>query len=261
MKKFALLFLSLLIYPAGAGFAETAAQKGYRILKKSADKSSGYVDSQSKGNMVLKSAAGKTSVRKFYTKAIESNNGAGRGLLVFEWPGDIRNTGLLTHSKNAGSDNQWLFLPSIGRVKKISSQGRSGSFVGSEFAYEDMVDQNVDKYTYKWIKTGSCPGGGSCQIVDRFSKHKTGYSKQRVWVDTNEYRIRKVNYYNRGGDHQKTLLLTRFKRYNGKFWRAATMTMANHQTGKSTKLDWSNRKFGTGISKREMSVNALKRLR
>jgi outer membrane lipoprotein-sorting protein len=260
-KNSFLLFVIILMIPVTVS-AQSAAEKGYQILKKAAESSSGYRSSSSDGEMILRSADGQTSFRKFYVKGIEGSGGrGGKNLLVFEWPGDIRNTGLLTHSNSRGSDNQWLFLPSISRVKKISSTGRSGAFVGSEFAFEDMVDQDLDKFTYNWVEQGSCPAGGVCDVVDRFPKYSSGYSKQRVWVDTNHSLIQQVQYFNRGNSHLKTLSVTAYKKFNGKFWRAGRLLMKNHQSGKQTSLAWSNRKFGIRISPSELSVNGLKRLK
>ena len=58
----------------------------------------------------------------------------------------------MTFTHKTGPDDQWLYLPALKRVKRISSDNRSGAFVGSEFAYEDLSSQEIEKYTYKWIE-------------------------------------------------------------------------------------------------------------
>lgn len=257
-KLWALVAIALLV--AAPARAEDAAEKGERIARQSAENGRGYVDSQVSGEMVLSSADGRTSQRKFYLKMLEGSGKSNSSLLVFQWPGDIQNTGLLTQSSSSGSDNQWLYLPSISRVKRISSTGRSGAFVGSEFAYEDMVDQDVGKFTYQWLETGACPGGGSCEIIDRFPKFNSGYSKQRIWIDTDKNRLMKVEYYDRGGSLLKTLTISGYRLYEGKFWRADQFQMSNHLTGKKTSLTWKNFRFNTGITPNDVSVNALNRL-
>ena len=137
MTKFSLALIVFSQVVATGAVAQSAAEKGRQIVLKSTDSSGGYKTSSASGEMALRSANGKVSKRRFYTKSIEGSGSEGtKSLLVFEWPGDIRNTGLLTHARKNASDRQWLFLPSIRRVKKISSSGRSGSFVGSEFSYQ-----------------------------------------------------------------------------------------------------------------------------
>jgi len=262
MTKFSLALIVFSQVVATGAVAQSAAEKGRQIVLKSTDSSGGYKTSSASGEMALHSANGKVSKRRFYTKSIEGSGSEGtKSLLVFEWPGDIRNTGLLTHARKNASDRQWLFLPSIRRVKKISSSGRSGSFVGSEFSYQDMVDQDIDKFTYEWLEQSSCPGGGSCDVVDRYPKEKSGYTKQRMWIDTDESRHRQIQYFGKGSLHVKTLNISGYKKFKGRWWRAARLSMQNHQTGKSTILTWKNRKFGISISSRDLSVSGLKRLK
>ena len=94
------------------------------------------------------------SVRELRRQVFESTE-EGRGdksIIVFDSPRDIGGTALLSHTKILEPDDQWLYLPALGRVKRISSGNKSGPFVGSEFAYEDLVSQEVDKYNYRWLR-------------------------------------------------------------------------------------------------------------
>lgn len=255
----AVLFGALMMGPA---VAETAEQKGYKIAKRAADADSGYKDYTSNGKMILRSKAGRTSERSFDFKNLEGRKAGDKTILVFNWPGDIRDTALLTHAYAKKDDNQWLYLPARRRVKRISSSSRSGSFVGSEFAYEDMVNQEVDKFKYRWIADKKCPGSKkTCHVLDRFPKYKSGYTRQRVWLDTKYYRIYQVHYFDRRKAHLKTMRATKHRRYKKKYWRANKMTMRNLITGKSTDLLWSKFRFGVGLSANALTVNALKNLR
>ena len=131
--------------------------------------------------------------------------------------------------------------------------------MGSEFAYEDISSQEVAKYTYKYIKDDSANGLG-CFVVERYPVDKnSGYTRQIVWVDKDEYRPQKVEYYDRKNALLKTLVFTEYHQHLDKFWRAYDMSMRNHQTGKSTTLKWSEMKFQVGLSKRDFDRKALKR--
>jgi outer membrane lipoprotein-sorting protein len=243
--------------------AETAEQKGYRISKQSAETETGFRDMSVDGEMVLYSARGNTSTRRFTSRTVEnSDNRGSRSLLIFDWPGDIRNTALLTHSYDTARDDQWLYLPAVRKVRRISSSGRSGAFVGSEFAYEDMLDQNVDEFTHVWRNTAPCPNAsGACDVIDRKSKNSSAYSVQRVWIDQRDNRIRVIQYFDRRGAHLKTLSISGYRKYNNAYWRPATMQMANHLTGKQTRLKWSNYRFDTGVNPTEFTPNALRNIR
>jgi hypothetical protein len=263
MRWFRLLLLtSLLCVPSMDAFSQSKANKGYEIAKQAADSFSRYKDYTVVGKMILRDKRGRESERLFDLKVIELSQGE-RTLLVFNWPGDIRDTALLTHSFKDRDDNQWLYLPSLRRVKRISGSGRSGSFVGSEFSYEDMVNQEVDKFSYEWVADQPCPTAPqlTCHIVDRMPKYESGYSRQRVAIDTVELRFLTIEYFNRRGAHVKTLTAAGYRKYNGRFWRPDVIRMENLQTKKSSDLVWSNYKFGVGLVEAQFSVNALQNVR
>ena len=251
---------SVLALPATA---ETAAAKGERIAAMADEADNGFGDFIVDGEMTLRTARGATSTRRFNTKTLEQREiSTQKSILIFEWPGDIRYTALLTHTISGREDAQWLFLPSVGRVKKITGSGRSGSFVGSEFAYEDMVEQESANFTHVWLGDEACPtGAGTCYKLMRKPRNSSGYSQQIVWIDTSAYRYQAIEYYDRRGQLLKTLKLTGYKKYIGRIWRPSKMEMVNHLTGKSTILNWSDYKFNQGLKASQFTRNALSRLR
>jgi outer membrane lipoprotein-sorting protein len=257
------VFLSALLFCAslGSASAQSAEQKGQQIAQAAEAATSGYADFTVSGDMTLQTAGGGTSARRFEMKSVELNGGReSRSLLVFDWPGDIRGTALLTHAFDTKQDAQWLYLPSVGRVKKISGSGRSGSFVGSEFAYEDMVEQDVSNYSHVWIRDEACPnGGGQCHVIQRTPQYSSGYSQQIAWIDTAGKRYQTIQYYNRRGQLNKTLVMSGYRTYNGRFSRPSRMTMVNHQTGKRTVLDWKDYRFDTGLQPSAFTQQAMTR--
>ena len=177
-------------------------------------------------------------------------------------PRDVRGTALLIHGRVAGPDDQWLYLPALKRVKRISSSNQSGSFMGNEFDYEDLTAQAVEKFTYRYLRDEPCGEGLTCTVTERFPvDRKSGYSRQIVWRDKNELRVWKVAYYDRKNAHLKTLTLENYVQYLDQYWRAASMTMVNHLTGKSTTLTWSDFQFRTDIDDRDFTRTGLRRVR
>ncbi|MCA1336729.1 outer membrane lipoprotein-sorting protein [Pseudooceanicola marinus] len=252
----ALVLLTLLPGPA---LAETAQEKGRRLAAQ-VGVEPGFRDQSVSGEMILTTASGQTSTRRFEARSVETGPEEARSVLIFDWPGDIRGTALLTHSHGGGrDDDQWLYLPAVSKVRRISSSGRSGAFVGSEFAYEDMVDQDVEKYTYAFVSTGACPGGGRCDIVDRFPTGRSAYSAQRLWIDAGRHLIRQVQYFDRRKAHVKTMVVSGYRQYQGRYWRASQMVMTNHLTGKGTTLTWRDFRFNQGLNPADLTVNALRR--
>ena len=133
--------------------------------------------------------------------------------------------------------------------------------MGSEFAYEDLASQEIEKYTYKYIRDEKL-NGVDCFVVERFPAYEhSGYTRQLAWVNKEKYVAEKIEFYDRKNTLLKTLLNTGYQQYLEQYWRASEMFMENHQTGKSTVLTWENYKFKTGLSDNDFNRNSLKRAR
>lgn len=253
--------LSLLLFPLTAP-AETPEEKGLAIAKEADRQDEGFGDSTSDMLMILRNRHGQESIRKIRGRTLEVKDDGDKSLSIFDNPRDVKGTAFLTFSHKKGDDDQWLYLPALKRVKRISSRNKSGSFMGSEFAYEDISSQEVEKYTYKWIRD-EMYDGQKCYIIERYpvDKKNSGYTRQVIWIDKTEYRTFKVDYYDRKKSLLKTLTFEGYQKYNGRFWRPDKMNMVNHQNGKSTRLENSNYKFGVGLKDRDFNKNSLKRIK
>ncbi|MCP5368306.1 MAG: outer membrane lipoprotein-sorting protein [Hyphomicrobiales bacterium] len=247
----------------GPARAETPEQKGLAIAEEIDRRDTGFGDSQAELKMVLRNAHGESSERLLDQKVLEvpSREEGDRTLIVFRHPKDVEGTAMLTHTKILDPDDQWLFLPALKRVKRISSSNKSGPFVGSEFAYEDLVSFEVAKYGYKYLRDEPC-GELTCFVVERTPKYEnSGYTRQVTWTDTGEYRIVKVDFYDRKNELLKTLAFEGYRQYLGKFWRAHKLVMVNHQNGKSTELmvegDYT---FNNGFGDADFTKGRLKRV-
>jgi len=258
-KSVSLFALAALIaaLPVQAGPAE---DKGLTIAKEANSRDSGWGDNIADLAMLLKNKQGETSRRDMRAKTLEVPADGDKSLMIFDTPADVKGTALLSFSHKTADDEQWLYLPALKRVKRIASDNKAGPFMGSEFAYEDITSQEVEKYTYKWLRDEKLDGQ-DVFVFERFPVDKnSGYTRQVVWMDKAAYRIQKIDYYDRKQALLKTLTFKDYKAY-GKYWRASDMNMINHQTGKSTQLVWKDYKFGTALSARDFDQNALARAR
>ena len=264
------LFLALPLAAAialpGAAKAETPEEKGLAIAVETDKRDLGWGDIRVDGEMVLRDASGRESRRKYENLFIEvpASEFGDKTIIVFSSPRDIRGTSLLTHAKiEPDDDDQWLFLPAIKRVKRISSSNRTGKFVSSEFSYEDLGSQEVGDYDYKWLRDEPCPGAEdlTCFVSESYPKNqRSGYSKRVSWTDQDEYRLMKVEFYNRRGDLEKVLTFHGYQQYLDQYWRADKLTMVNNQTGKETDLISTNYRFKTGLDDGQFVSQALPRM-
>ena len=241
--------------------AQTAAEKGLQIAKKARAADRGFENYTADLGMTLRNRQGQESRRALRIKVLEVRGDGNKIVFVFDNPKDVKGTAFLIHGHIKKADDQWLYLPALKRVKRISSSKRSGSFMASEFAYEDLTTPEVEKYTYKYLRDEPC-GNLTCTVIEMKPKEKgSGYSRQVVWHDTSESRLWKTEYYDRKNTHLKTLTHSGYKKFAGKFWRAADMKMVNHVTGKSTDLSWSSLKFKTQLSEKDFTQTGLRRIR
>ena len=194
-------------------------------------------------------------------KLILDENVGDKSIIIFDSPADISGTAMLSHAKILDADDQWLYLPALKRIKRISSVNKSGPFVGSEFAFEDLTASELNKYKYKFIGVENC-ASLKCDMVERFPQYEySGYTRQKVWIDQDVFQIRKIEFYERRGELLKTLVINDYREYPGKIWRAHTFMMNNHLTGKSTKLIYSDYKFKTGLIEKNFTKSILRRIR
>lgn len=238
---------------------EDAAKKGLEIATEADRRDSGFGDLSNNLTMTLSNKYGEKSIRSMRTKTLEQSDDGDKSLVVFDNPRDVKGTAFLSFTHKVGADDQWLYLPALKRVKRISSSNKSGPFMGSEFSYEDIASQEVEKYTYKYLRNETLDGRDHFVLELDPVDPKSGYSVQHVWIDTKEYRPWKTDYYDRKGDLMKTLMVSDYNLYGEKYWRANTMEMVNHQTGKSTILSYTDWVFGNGFSDRDFSKNSLLR--
>ncbi len=257
-----IMMMSLLLLVTSLTEAETAEEKGLSIARESELRNTGFGDFTADMRMVLKNKHGQESIRKIRIRTLEVKDDGDKNLSIFDTPPDVKGTAFLTYTHKVDDDDQWLYLPALKRVKRISSRNKSGSFMGSEFAYEDISSQEVEKYTYKWIKDETYDGK-ECFVLESYpiDKKNSGYTRQVSWIDKNKYRVIKIDFYDRKNSHLKTLTFKGYHQYLDKYWRPDEMNMVNHQNGKSTRLIWSNYKFHVGLKARDFSKNSLKRAR
>lgn len=246
-----------------SAFASSEESRGFEVASRSDQVNRGFGDSVVRVEMVLRDRQGKTTTRKLEIQTLENqgNSDLGdRSLIVFETPRDVEGTALLSHAKVLEDDDQWLFLPAVKRVKRISSANKAGAFVGSEFAFEDLTMTELMKFNYSWVKEEPC-GEYTCDVIERTPQYKrSGYVRQLAWIDQIYHQTRKVEFYDRRNKLKKKLVLADYRAY-GDIWRAHTMSMENIQTGKGTQMIYGTYQFHNGLSEGDFTKVVLSSLR
>ncbi|MBE9563969.1 MAG: outer membrane lipoprotein-sorting protein, partial [Proteobacteria bacterium] len=158
-----LLIITLLV-SSTVSYAETPEETGLAIAVESDKRDTGFSDQTANMVMELHNKQGDVSTRTIRIKTLEVIGDGDKSMSIFDKPADVKGTAFLTYSHAIKPDEQWLYLPALKRVKRINSKNKSGPFMGSEFAYEDLASQEIEKYSYKYIrdeniKTKEFPNG------------------------------------------------------------------------------------------------------
>ncbi|MEA2073757.1 MAG: outer membrane lipoprotein-sorting protein [Campylobacterota bacterium] len=233
------------------------SQSSLELAKTSYEAVSGYGSSVSDTTMVLTNAQGIQNIRKLQMKKLENGDGD-KSLLIFLYPSDVKGTKLLSFERVGKDDKQWLYLPALKRVKRISSRNRSGSFMASEFSYEDISSQNYKNYTYIGEAQRVSLEGKEYFEITRIPKDSnSAYSKQIVYIDTKTYLVAFGEYYDKQNRPLKKLSFLKYKKIDG-VNRVEVMQIQNLQNKKSTTLTFDTDKIKLGLSSKEFSKRELK---
>ncbi len=173
-------------------------------------------------------------------------------VMFFMEPADVKNTGFLTWSYDGESkdDEQWLYLPALKKVRRISSSDKSDYFMGTDFTYSDMGDTEVDDYTYTLLGTDVIDGI-ECYHLEQLPKDddvlkEHGYGRVEAWVRPDIWVLVKANFFDAKLNPLKELTISDVEQING-IWTPQTMRMANVQTNHQTEFHFSNVQYNTGL--------------
>lgn len=255
-----LLFSAFLVHAAPPP-GDTPEEQGQHIFETHDDMNVGYRDSQANMYMKLYNAAGQESRREMVMRFLEVPEDADKTLITFHFPRDIKGTGLLTFEHVEEGDDQWLYLPALKRVKRIASENKSGSFVGSEFSYEDISSNKPEKYTYNYLRE-DVYDGVPVWVSERYPKSpSSGYTKIITWVNQSNYQIVKQEFFDRKGSPLKNQYVKGLTLYLKKYWRPREVTMQNLQTKKKTVLEFLEWEFQIGLKDSLFRKRSLERQR
>jgi outer membrane lipoprotein-sorting protein len=246
MKLWALFLITANIWAISS---HDVAQKSDKVM-------SSYKDSKSDVTMTLINANHQERERHMSTITLEKEGGD-LSLMTFLSPADVKGTKFLNYEHIQKDDDQWLYIPALKRVKRIASESKSGSFMGSEFSYEDLSSFDVNKYTYQGeAKLVILNGKKAYQYERQPVSQNSGYSKQISWTDADTFLILQVDYYDRKHELIKTAYFENYKKISG-VYRVGKMIMKNHQNDKQTILIWNNETIKNGLQEKDFHQRVL----
>ena len=238
LKKSILLFLLLALATS------LSAQSGYDIMKK-ADEVPEPKTSSSTATLTIHSKKGSDRLREVIMMSKDYGD-VEKSVIVFTTPKDVAGTGYLMFDyddDDKDSDN-WLYLPAMKKTRRIASSGSEseGSFMGTDFTYQDMGDRSINKYDYTLLGEDNIDGV-ACYKVECISKAHTEKDPRYItYIGKADYIMRKCEFYDRQDQLHRVLTCTDFTTIKG-FTTAQKMKMENVQTGTWSLIETKNIKY------------------
>lgn len=219
-------------------------------------------DQEATLTMQLISKNGNVRERTLTWRSQTDKNGKESSYLYFSAPADIKGTAFLTVENESGQDDQWLYLPALKRSRRISSNEKSKSFMGSDFTYEDIGNENSDECNYTQIRTETLNDDQVSVIEATYKDPKrskeTGYSKRIIYINLKNNMLIKSEFYSLDGKLFKVLECSDFELLaESKKWRPNTFSMKNLDKNTQTILKFSNYKINKGIDPNIFTIRHL----
>lgn len=233
---------SILVLIFGLGiFSNVSAQEldGKQIVEKVYNRPAPS-DQTATLTMTLTNRSGSTRVRtiKQFTKDLGKVE---KSIMFFQAPADVKNTSFMswTYDDDSKSDDQWIYLPTLKKTKRISSDSKSDYFMGSDFTYDDLGDRKLEDDTHTLIGEETMDGK-ECYIVESVSNDEEYmYSKTKTWIIKEHFIGFKKEFYDEDGDLLKILRIKEYKDFNG-FLIINLSEMENVQKNHRTTMDLDN---------------------
>ncbi|WP_234570460.1 outer membrane lipoprotein-sorting protein [Rhodohalobacter sp. 614A] len=203
-------------------------------------------------DMVITDSRGRTRNRTMQSWS-QNRDGNNDNLIIFSEPGSVRGTGFLTVNED-GNETQHLYLPSIGRIQVISAAEQGDSFMGSDFTYEDLGDQNPDDYEFQWLETND-----NLHTIRATKPESDQYAFVEFDIQKDTYALETVRYYNESEELIKRLESESFEQITDVLWSPTKMTMFDLREDRKTELTWQKREINTDIPDWRFTVRGLRR--
>jgi hypothetical protein len=187
--------------------------------------------------MVLTEKGHAPRIREIVSYRLDKSGGETANLIRFLGPEDIAGTGLLSVDKADGSADQWLYLPALDRVRRISSDRKGGRFVGSDLYFEDLQERKPSKDRHRLLGR-QIENGILCEVLESvpLDAKDSAYSKRLSWVDPDTAIAQRVDYFEKGATAASKRWLLRAKKRNQGYWTLTDSRMIDLQSGHETRM-------------------------
>ncbi|MDD3823421.1 MAG: outer membrane lipoprotein-sorting protein [Sphaerochaetaceae bacterium] len=232
MKRIALLTLLTVLSVLPLWSADDAPSIMQRVMDAQAAGSSAM-------DIRLSLIDGSSEVRERRIQTLTlTEGGLTNTITVFLSPASVKNTRFLTRERADGTDDQWIFLPALGRVKRIAASEGGGSFMGSDFTYADMASTTYDTTEAEHTLIGQeTVNGRSAYKIKSIPYDPTAYVQTIIWVDKEHDLPLRVEFFEKDPTTVSKVLTTDDIAFVEGRWITKSVTMTTVATQHSTRVE------------------------
>ena len=229
------------------GFAHAEELTGRQIMDEASARHDRDIEFEVQ-KMTLKGADGTVEEVRDMRRYVRKEDGAFKYLMVFDDPAGVAGVALLTWENPTGADDQFLYLPSMGKkLKRIADGGKRNYFMGTDFTYEDLVSESRDKFAYERLADVEFDGQAAFQVsavpTDDKLKRTSGYKSRTLTVLKDSFFIVQTDYFDRRGRPLKVLTALEYGPVEGDMWRASKQEINNSKEKHITEVEVVSRDF------------------
>jgi hypothetical protein len=220
-------------------------------------------DSRAEMRMRLYDRQGRMRERAMTLLAMRGTGGAGDKTLVrFTYPNDIKNTSFLVWEHRDADDERFLYLPALGRVRRIAGEEKQESFVGSDVSYEDIGGRDIADYTYAFANTNAtwtAPDGSTHPVWSLESRAKdenADYPRSVSLVRKDNFVVVHGEIFNPRNERVKVFEVRKLERIDN-VWTTLSMAVANERDRTRTELETTSIRYNVGLSDNDFTRRRL----
>ena len=212
-------------------------------------------------------AKGRERVRQTSMASRLYDNGATEKRIIrFLSPAEVKGTGMLIYDYDEKNDDMWIYMPALRKTRRIISNEKSKSFMGSEFSNADMAAPSLEDFHYR-VTGSDAVDGTECWMVEVLPVNEeimdeVGYERQLAWIGKKDFVFRKAEYYDADDELIKQMLSTDVKQIepSGKKYLATRMEMTNMQNGRKSVMTIDKIQYNPDVKEEYFTLGYLERL-
>lgn len=253
-----LALLVLLVVTPAIGLAQVTAESVARQVQ---ERDTGR-DSRAEMKMRLLDRRGRARERSVVLTTLEGGSSGDRILVRFTYPNDIRNTGFLVWEHPSADDERFLYLPALGRVRRIAGNEKQQSFVGSDLTYEDIGGRDISDYSYAFVDqnaTWTAPDGSkhaAWALEARAKDAGAEFPRSVSLVLKDRFITVHAETFNRRNERAKVFDVKRLERVDG-IWTVLDLVVVNERENTRTELTTSAIKYNAGLKESDFTQRQL----